>query len=107
MVRNGQKSPGVCQTSCATSSTPKELPEWADERKMADGFSYVKRQGTLISVLYAFASGMMSTVIPNEARAVYYSRVGSTSRDRISKTAKLGYDIPGRSTPINPAVKWS
>ena len=44
-------------------------------------------------MLYGFASGMMSTVIPKEARAVYYSRGGADMKDRITKTAKLGYDI--------------
>ena len=36
---------------------------------------------------------MVSTVIPKEARAVYYSYGGANMKDRISKTAKLGYDI--------------
>ena len=36
---------------------------------------------------------MMSTAIPHEARAVYYSKGGADLKDRISKTAKLGYDI--------------
>jgi hypothetical protein len=36
---------------------------------------------------------MMSTVIPKEARAVYYSKGGADMKDRITKTAKLGYDI--------------
>ncbi|MGC4933601.1 oxygenase MpaB family protein [Gordonia sp. DT30] len=71
------------------------LPAWTDKRKLAASFTFVKKQDTLISVLYAFASGMMATVIPNEARAVYYSRGGSPLyfKDRIAKTAKLGYDI--------------
>jgi hypothetical protein len=38
-------------------------------------------------------SGMMSTAIPHEARAVYWSKGGADMRDRIAKTAKLGYDI--------------
>ena len=40
---------------------------------------------------------MMSTVIPKEARAVYYSQGGADMKDRISKTAKLGYDIGSRN----------
>ena len=36
---------------------------------------------------------MMSTVIPREARAVYYSKGGADMKDRITKTAKFGYDI--------------
>ena len=39
---------------------------------------------------------MMSTAIPNEARAVYYSKGGADMRDRITKTAKLGHDIGDR-----------
>ncbi|GAA1481417.1 oxygenase MpaB family protein [Gordonia sinesedis] len=69
------------------------LPDWTDKRKLAAGFEYNKKHGTVIAVLYAFASGMMSTVIPHEARAVYYSRGGQYFKDRIAKTAKLGYDI--------------
>ena len=36
---------------------------------------------------------MMSTVIPHEARAVYYSKGGADMKRRISRTAKFGYDI--------------
>lgn len=36
---------------------------------------------------------MMSTVIPHEARSVYYSRGGADMKRRISRTAKFGYDI--------------
>lgn len=71
----------------------RQLPSWADPGKMAAGFEFNKKRGTYLGVLYAFASGMMSTVIPHEARAVYYSRGGSHMKDRIAKTAKFGYDI--------------
>ena len=36
---------------------------------------------------------MMSTAIPRESRAVFYSKGGADMKDRIAKTAKLGYDI--------------
>lgn len=49
---------------------------------------------------------MMSTVIPKEARAVYYSKGGWDLKDRISKTAKLGYDI-GSLNAYQPTVRWS
>ncbi|MFF0492059.1 oxygenase MpaB family protein [Nocardia sp. NPDC004068] len=71
----------------------RQLPSWADQGKLAASFDFTKKRGTYLGVLYAFASGMMSTVIPHEARVVYYSRGGSHLKDRIAKTAKLGYDI--------------
>ncbi|MBO0853667.1 MAG: DUF2236 domain-containing protein, partial [Nocardia sp.] len=71
----------------------RQLPTWADKGKLAQGFEFNKKRGTYLGVLYAFASGMMSTVIPHEALAVYYSRGGSHLKDRIAKTAKFGYDI--------------
>jgi endo-cleaving rubber dioxygenase len=46
-----------------------------------------------LGLCYGFGSGMMSCAIPNEARAVYYSKGGADMRDRITKTAKLGHDI--------------
>jgi endo-cleaving rubber dioxygenase len=36
---------------------------------------------------------MVICVIPREARTVYYSAGGADMKDRIAKTAKLGYDI--------------
>ena len=43
----------------------------------------------------------MSTVIPHEARAVYYSVGGADMKDRITKTAKLGYDV-GTANAFRP-----
>ncbi|MFE4462363.1 oxygenase MpaB family protein [Nocardia tengchongensis] len=71
----------------------RRLPSWADQGRLASSFEFTKKRGTYLGVLYAFASGMMSTVIPHEARAVYYSRGGSHLKERIAKTAKFGYDI--------------
>ncbi|MFF2554086.1 oxygenase MpaB family protein [Nocardia sp. NPDC058058] len=71
----------------------RQLPSWADQGKLANSFEFTKKRGLYLGVLYAFASGMMSTVIPHEALAVYYSRGGSHLKDRIAKTAKFGYDI--------------
>ncbi|GED97102.1 oxygenase MpaB family protein [Gordonia crocea] len=93
-VRNGQPVPkGLPSELRDFIEYARILPSWTDHRKLAAGFEYNKKHGTVISVLYAFASGMMSTVIPNEARAVYYSKGGQFFKDRIAKTAKLGYDI--------------
>jgi hypothetical protein len=71
----------------------RQLPSWADRRKLTLAVEFNKKRGLYLGVLYGLASGMMSTVIPREARAVYYSQGGADMKDRISKTAKLGYDI--------------
>ncbi|MFD5243931.1 oxygenase MpaB family protein [Amycolatopsis sp. NPDC058340] len=75
----------------------RRLPSWADQRKLATAYEFNEKRGLYLGVLYGFASGMMSTVIPKEARAVYYSKGGADMKDRISKTAKLGYDIGTRN----------
>ncbi|MFF5232681.1 oxygenase MpaB family protein [Dactylosporangium sp. NPDC000521] len=71
----------------------RQLPAWTDQRKLALAVEFNRKRGLYLGVLYGLASGMMSTVIPHEARAVYYSQGGADMKDRISKTAKLGYDI--------------
>lgn len=71
----------------------RQLPSWADQEKLVSAVNFNQKRGTYLGVLYGFASGMMSTVIPKEARAVYYSKGGADMKDRITKTAKLGYDI--------------
>jgi hypothetical protein len=79
----------------------RQLPSWADPQKLAVGAAFNQKQAWVISTAYAFASGMMSTVIPHEARAVYYSAGGANMQDRITKTALLGYDI-GRPDAFGP-----
>jgi hypothetical protein len=71
----------------------RQLPSWADPEKLATAVKFNEKRGLYLGVLYGLASGMMSTVIPKEALAVYYSQGGADMKDRISKTAKLGYDI--------------
>ncbi|HEY8482055.1 MAG TPA: oxygenase MpaB family protein [Spirillospora sp.] len=75
----------------------RRLPSWADRDKLAAAVEFNDKRGLYLGVTYGFASGMMSTVIPKEARAVYYSAGGADMKDRISKTAKLGYDIGSRN----------
>jgi hypothetical protein len=75
----------------------RQLPSWADHGKLATAFEFNEKRGLYLGLLYGLASGMMSTVIPKEARAVYYSQGGADMKDRISKTAKLGYDIGTRN----------
>jgi endo-cleaving rubber dioxygenase len=71
----------------------RELPTWADKAKLNRAFSFYEKRGLYLGALYGFGSGMMSCVIPREAKAVYYSAGGADMKDRIAKTAKLGYDI--------------
>ena len=71
----------------------RRLPAWADTAKLKAAVDFNKKRGTYLGVAYGFVSGMMSTVIPHEARAVYYSKGGADMKRRISRTAKFGYDI--------------
>jgi hypothetical protein len=75
----------------------RQMPSWADQGKLATAYDFNEKRGLYLGVLYGFASGMISTVIPHEARAVYHSQGGADMKDRISKTAKLGYDIGTRN----------
>jgi hypothetical protein len=74
-------------------ATARQLPSWADPAQLDRAAQFNKGQGDVIAVLYGMGSGMMSCLIPHESRAVYYSRGGANMKDRIAKTAKLGYDI--------------
>lgn len=71
----------------------RELPSWTDQDKLAASVEFNEKRGLYLGVLYGLASGMMATVIPQEALSVYYSKGGANMKARIAKTAKLGYDI--------------
>ena len=71
----------------------RQLPSWADRANLAAAVEFNKKRGLYLGLLYGLGSGMMSTAIPHEARAVYYSKGGADLKDRISKTANLGYDV--------------
>ena len=71
----------------------RQLPSWVDQGKLQTAGDFYKKRGLYLGLLYGFGSSMMSCAIPNEARAVYYSKGGSDMRDRITKTGKLGHDI--------------
>jgi endo-cleaving rubber dioxygenase len=75
----------------------RQLPPWADQRKLATAFEFNEKRGLYLGLSYGLASGMLSTVIPKEARAVYYSQGGADMKDRITKTAKLGNDLMARN----------
>ncbi|MFA1546887.1 oxygenase MpaB family protein [Actinomadura chokoriensis] len=93
-TKNGQALPAGLPAELRTFiENARQLPSWTDKAKLAKAFEFNQKRGLYLGVTYGFASGMMSTVIPKEARAVYYSKGGADMRDRITKTAKLGYDI--------------
>ncbi|MFE0131017.1 oxygenase MpaB family protein [Streptomyces sp. NPDC059037] len=71
----------------------RQLPSWADRKKLDTAARFSTTKGIYVGALYGLGSGLMSTAIPREARAVYYSKGGADMKDRIAKTAKLGYDI--------------
>ncbi|GAA1649237.1 oxygenase MpaB family protein [Actinoplanes couchii] len=92
--KNGQALPAGLPTDLRDFiEYARQLPSWADPGKLATAVEFNEKRGLYLGVLYGLASGMMSTVIPKEALAVYYSQGGADMKDRISKTAKLGYDI--------------
>ncbi|QIS03226.1 DUF2236 domain-containing protein [Nocardia brasiliensis] len=93
-TRNSQPLPAELPTELRDfMEYARRLPPWTDQGKLGTAIEFNKKRGLYLGVLYGLASGMMSTVIPKEARAVYYSKGGHDLKDRISKTAKLGYDI--------------
>ncbi|MBJ7330423.1 MAG: DUF2236 domain-containing protein [Solirubrobacteraceae bacterium] len=93
-TKNGQPLPaGLPADLREFMENARKLPEWTDRQKLKDAVDFNHRRGVYLGVAYGFVSGMMSSAIPHEARAVYYSKGGADMKDRISKTAKLGYDI--------------
>ncbi|MER5421017.1 oxygenase MpaB family protein [Streptosporangium roseum] len=93
-TKNGQPLPaGLPADLRDFMERARQLPSWTDQRKLVTVVEFNQKRGLYLGVLYGLASGMMSTVIPKEALAVYYSQGGADMKDRISKTAKLGYDI--------------
>lgn len=101
-TKNGQPLPdGLPADLKDFMERARQLPEWADRGKLETAVRFNEKRGLYLGVLYGFASGMMSTVIPKEALAVYYSKGGANMKRRISKTAKLGYDIGSRNAYLD------
>lgn len=70
-----------------------KLPSWADSGKLARAADFNRRKDTYLFMLYGLGSGIMSTVIPREARSVYWSAGGANMKDRAAKTFTFGYDL--------------
>lgn len=69
------------------------LPSWADQTKLARAAQFNKRMSMYLFLLYGLGSGIMSTVIPREARNVYWSAGGADMQSRAAKTFTYGYDL--------------
>jgi hypothetical protein len=69
------------------------LPSWADATKLRRAADFARRKDTYLFMLYGLGSGIMSTVIPREARSVYWSAGGADMQDRAAKTFTFGYDL--------------
>ncbi len=69
-----------------------QLPSWTNTALLDDFNDFFDVNGSYVGLLYGVGSGFLSTAIPNVARAVYYSQGGAQMKDRIAKTAMLGYD---------------
>jgi hypothetical protein len=73
------------------------LPSWADQGKLRLAQEFNRRNGTYLFFLYGLGAGIMSTVIPREARSVYWSKGGADMKDRAAKTFTFGYDLADRN----------
>jgi len=69
------------------------LPDWADRAKLGLAADFNRRKDTYLFMLYGLGSGIMSTVIPREAKSVYWSAGGADMKDRAAKTFTFGYDL--------------
>lgn len=70
-----------------------KLPSWADHAKLRLAADFNRRKDTYLFMLYGLGSGIMSTVIPREAKSVYWSAGGADMQDRAAKTFTFGYDL--------------
>jgi hypothetical protein len=93
-INNGDALPsGLPAALTAYLKQVNTLPSWADQTKLRAAAQFNKRMSAYLFVLYGLGSGIMSTVIPREARNVYYSAGGAEMKSRAAKTFTYGYDL--------------
>nr|AXL05700.1 DUF2236 domain-containing protein [uncultured bacterium] len=93
-VDNGDALPAALPADLATwLQKVNTLPSWADRAKLRLAADFNRRKDTYLFMLYGLGSGIMSTVIPREARSVYWSAGGADMQDRAAKTFTFGYDL--------------
>lgn len=69
------------------------LPAWADTAKLRRAADFNRRKDLYLFIIYGIGGGIMSTVIPREAKSVYWSKGGADMQDRAAKTFTFGYDL--------------
>lgn len=70
-----------------------QLPSWADSTLLTASEKLYKRISLYLFLSLSLGSGVLSTVIPREARAVYWSAGGADMKARAAKTFTFGYDM--------------
>lgn len=68
----------------------RQLPAWADQAKLTAATNWLAERWLYFGLIHLMGSGTMSFTIPNEVRAVYYSKGGADVKDRTVKTATFG-----------------
>ncbi|MED7924626.1 oxygenase MpaB family protein [Nonomuraea sp. LP-02] len=92
--RNDQPLPdGLPADLVAFIEKARQLPPWADRAKLETAATFNKSRGLYLNLLNGVGGGMLSTAIPKEARAVYYSKGGADMEDRVAKTSLLGFAV--------------
>ncbi|MEU4516425.1 oxygenase MpaB family protein [Nonomuraea wenchangensis] len=92
--RNDQPLPdGLPGDLVAFIEKARQLPPWADRAKLETAATFNKSRGLYLNLLNGVGGGMLSTAIPKEARAVYYSKGGADMEDRVAKTSLLGFAV--------------
>ncbi|UOX92781.1 DUF2236 domain-containing protein [Amycolatopsis sp. FBCC-B4732] len=93
-VNNGDALPtGLPADLASHLQQANRLPSWADAAKLRRAADFNRRKDTYLFMLYGLGSGIMSTVIPREAKSVYWSAGGANMQDRAAKTFTFGYDL--------------
>lgn len=97
-VDNGQPVPGGLPAELtAHLEEATQLPAWADMAKLRRAADFNRRMDTYLFFIYGLGGGIMSTVIPREAKSVYWSKGGADMKDRAAKTFTFGYDLSDRN----------
>ncbi|MEU8654208.1 oxygenase MpaB family protein [Streptomyces sp. NPDC048737] len=93
-TRNDQPLPAGLPTDLRDfMERARRLPSWADRNKLETAADFNKSRGLYLNLLNGVGGGMLSTAIPREARAVYYSKGGADMEDRVAKTSMLGFAV--------------
>ncbi|MFH8609787.1 oxygenase MpaB family protein [Streptomyces sp. NPDC018029] len=93
-TRNDQPLPGALPRDLRQfMEKARRLPPWADRAKLETAAKFNESRGLYLNILNGIGGGMLSTAIPREARAVYYSKGGADMEDRVAKTSKLGFAV--------------